>query len=214
MGSDGLKALDSQYPGRGAPCSAAPLPSSGEKLPSLPLAHLHTGVSQALLAGAGKGSPLTDRFRTSPALSPPEPCGLSKAPSWDLEPAGAKVSTLSPASHGNSPIGRRTHLARAAAGDSRAAPTLLSQDPPQLPHREALPPPCALTWRPRPGPDSYSRRAPLDSCCFRVCAERRGGAPVRAAPSAPASRPSDSPRLLAHSSTASPQPLGKAHVAH
>lgn len=92
-------------------------------------------VSQAPLAGAGKGSLLTDPFRTSPSLSPSKPCGLSKTPSWDKEPAGAKVSTLSPASHGNNPIGRRTHLARAAAGDNRAAPTLLSQDPSLLhPH--------------------------------------------------------------------------------
>ncbi|XP_059988151.1 F-box/LRR-repeat protein 8 isoform X2 [Lagenorhynchus albirostris] len=62
-------------------------------------------------------------------------------------------------------------------------------------HWEAHPP-SALTWPPRLVPDSHARPAPLDSRCFRVCAERRGGAPVRAAPSVPASRPSGSPRFL------------------
>lgn len=150
-----------------------------------------------------------------PVLSPTGPCRPLKAPSWDK--AGANVGTLSPASHGNSSIGHHHdhhHLTPAAAGDNRTAPVLLSQDPPgSCPQRKAHPP-SALTWPPWPGLDSHARRLPLDSRCFRVCAERRGGAPVRAAPSVPASRPPPpAPRgsFPPPSSAANPQPLGKAH---
>ena len=132
-----------------------------------------------------------------PVLSPTGPCRPLKVPSWDKALAGANVGTLAPASHGNSPIGHHHHhLTRAAAGDNRTAPVLLSQDPPRLlPQRKAHPP-SALTWPPGPGLDSHARRLPLDSHCFRVCAERRGGTPVRAAPSVPASRPPGSLLVL------------------
>lgn len=161
----------------------------------------------------GKRPLLTDLFRDRPALSPAELCGLSKALRWDKEPAGAKVHTLSPASHANGPIGRRHHLAWAAADDNRAAPMLLNRYPPLLPPApRSLSTVCTNLTNPA-RPYSHARRAPKDSRCFRVCAERRGGAPARPSQSRgvpPLRLPAAPSRPL--SFTASPQPQGKAHL--
>lgn len=133
---------------------------------------------------------LTDSFKTSAAFSP----AASRKPLAGTGNPGGKVGTPFPASHVNSPIGHRYPLAGQPRmtipplPGSRARIHLCSRQ-----HREAHPP-AALTWP--PGPARLPTPAPPGSRGFRVCAKRRGGAPARAASSAPASRPRGSPRLL------------------
>lgn len=140
----------------------------------------------------------TDIFgiRPSPPSNQQEPDTPSKDLSWDKEPANANVRTLSVASHGNSPTGRRHQLARAVADDNRAAPSLLSQDSPLLAPAPGSPPTLCTNLAALAQLGCTRPPGSTGLGCFRVCAKRRGGAPAPAAQSAPASRPQCAHRFL------------------
>lgn len=163
---------------------------SREAPPDSSCAHPHVH-----LAGAGTG--LCSQTLSEPApRRPPTSRNLTPPRKTSAGTRNLRVTTFSVASHANSPAGRRHQLARAAAGDNRAAPTLLSQDPPLLLPAPGSPPTLCTNLAALAQPRFPRRTGSTGLGRFRVCAKRRGGAPGRAAPSAPASRPQCSQQCL------------------